>query len=187
MDIEEFWMLIEQTKKADLPNDQGKEQATLLLDQLLSRSVEEILDFNLLFEQLFVRAKDWHLWEAMYLMECYGSDDHFDYFRAWLIGQGKVIFENALADPESLADVVDVGVIAQAEVLLSVADEAYQQKTGQEYIVDVRTHILQPLRHSEDKPEEQFNDEWEDALAERYPKLHAKFKDCESWDFDIKT
>ena len=35
------------------------------------------------------------------------SDDGFDYFRGWLIAQGREVFEGTLAKPDSLADVID--------------------------------------------------------------------------------
>src|SRR3712207_8125782 len=35
------------------------------------------------------------------------SDDAFDFFRCWLIGQGREVFEGALHDPDALADLLD--------------------------------------------------------------------------------
>ncbi len=35
------------------------------------------------------------------------SDNQFYFFRCWLVGMGKAIYEAALADPDTLADVVD--------------------------------------------------------------------------------
>jgi len=77
------------------------------------------------------------------------SDDSFDYFRGWLIAQGKDVYLAALHDPDSLADVETVKRFAQEvkesggmmplkgyyeepcfEEILAVANYAYQRKTG---------------------------------------------------------
>lgn len=76
------------------------------------------------------------------------SDDSFDYFRGWLTAQGKEVFLNALADPDSLAGVEAVQAFgretlaseytpmsgyynaAHFESMLSVAVAAYENKTG---------------------------------------------------------
>jgi hypothetical protein len=42
-------------------------------------------------------------WGAAYLANGGCSDDGFDYFRGWLIGQGRKVYETVLADPDSLA------------------------------------------------------------------------------------
>jgi hypothetical protein len=47
------------------------------------------------------------LWGAAYLINGGCSDDGFDYFRRWLILQGHKVFQAAIANPDSLADVVD--------------------------------------------------------------------------------
>jgi hypothetical protein len=44
------------------------------------------------------------LWAAAYRINGDCSDDGFDYFRDWLITQGRDMFEAAVADPDALAD-----------------------------------------------------------------------------------
>ena len=53
---------------------------------------------------LVAQAHRWDLGAAAYLMRGGYSDDGFDYFRGWLIAQGRSRRERALADPDSLAD-----------------------------------------------------------------------------------
>ena len=63
-------------------------------------------------------------------MKEYGcSDDGFIDFRAWLIAQGREVYFAALADPDSLADVVPYGD-CRFEQLSYVGDYAYEQLTG---------------------------------------------------------
>ena len=45
----------------------------------------------------------WDLWSAAYLANGGCSGDGFDYFRGWLIGQGRTAYETVLADPDALA------------------------------------------------------------------------------------
>ena len=64
------------------------------------------------------------------IMKEYGcSDDGFIDFRAWLIAQGREVYFAALADPDSLADVVPYGDCC-FEQLSYVGDYAYEQLTG---------------------------------------------------------
>ena len=48
------------------------------------------------------------LWDAADIIGCGCSDDGFWDFRGWLIAQGQKVYENALSDPESLLDLIDV-------------------------------------------------------------------------------
>ena len=53
---------------------------------------------------LGAEAHDWNLWGAAYLMKGGCSDDAFDYFRGWLVAQGRRTWERALRDPDTLAE-----------------------------------------------------------------------------------
>ena len=44
------------------------------------------------------------LWAAVYVINGGCSHDGFDYFRGWLMLQGRETFGQAVADPGSLAD-----------------------------------------------------------------------------------
>ena len=64
------------------------------------------------------------------VMKEYGcSDDGFIDFRAWLIAQGRDTYLSALADPDSLAEVIPYGDCC-FETLSYVGDYAYEQLTG---------------------------------------------------------
>jgi Protein of unknown function (DUF4240) len=68
------------------------------------------------FRPLGIQARTIDLWGAAYTINGGASDDGFYYFRCWLIGMGKDIYEAAVADPDSLADVVDPKIDAYAEI-----------------------------------------------------------------------
>ena len=108
------------------------------------------------------------LWEIAYIMDGGCGDDGFMDFRAWLIGQGKTVFEKALANPESLVDIVEAGQETKSEALLYVAMEAYENKTGKD--VDAMPIRKKPL------PEligELSQDEG--SKLARFPKATEKF------------
>jgi hypothetical protein len=131
MNIDKFWTLIDAAGAAA-----GGEVE--LFGDTLSRVLsplasDELVSFDSIFSQLISRAYRWDLWGAAYLVNGGCSDDGFVYFRAWLIMQGRDIYERALADPDSLAEVCDEpGEDAECEDVLYVADELYVVKTGSE-------------------------------------------------------
>ncbi len=91
------------------------------------------------------------------------SDDGFDYFRGWLVAQGRTVWERALADPDSLAD---AGVdprddMVECEDVLAAASRAYAAATGDE---------------------EAF---WEALDAARRDRLEAEFGGPAGEDFDF--
>jgi hypothetical protein len=98
MDRAQFWTLVEQTKDGDC--QQHAERLTARLRQL---GPTGILAFQAIWDQLMDESYRWDLWGAAYLANGGCSDDGFDYFRGWLIGQGRKVYETVLADPDSLA------------------------------------------------------------------------------------
>jgi hypothetical protein len=49
---------------------------------------------------------------AAYLINGRCSDDGVEYFRGWLIAQGRATYERVVADPDALADLRDIRVAA---------------------------------------------------------------------------
>ena len=89
------------------------------------------------------------------------SDDGFDYFRDWLVSEGRDIFNGALADPESLADLPPVED-SELETMRYVADEVYEEKTG---------GTMETRMRDSGEP---AGEEWdEDTVTDRYPRLAA--------------
>ncbi|WP_333741607.1 DUF4240 domain-containing protein [Streptomyces sp. IBSBF 2806] len=173
MDETEFWELVDASREA--AEGDPEEQADLLVERLLRLDPESVLDFARHFESRYNRAYRWDLWGAAWLLLDGASDDAFDFFRCWLIGQGREVFEGALhGDPDSLADLLDdfdEEIDGDGEELGYAADEAYEQLTG-----DVAPDLGIPPAPAE--PEGTPVDfENEAALAERYPRLWQRFKE----------
>jgi hypothetical protein len=169
----DFWQLIDETREA--ADGDPEEQAELLVDRLTQRPPEEIIDFAGLFEARVRRAYRWDLWGAAHLMLGGASDEAFEYFRYWLIGQGRHVFEGALHEPDNLADLVpafnEEEGDGDAEDLGYAADEAYEQLTGGP-LPDSEL----PDREEPVEPEGQPLD-FEDsaAMADRCPRLWDRF------------
>ncbi|MYT34436.1 MULTISPECIES: DUF4240 domain-containing protein [unclassified Streptomyces] len=171
MDETDFWELIDDSRAA--AGNDPEEQADALVERLLGLDPDRVVDFARHFEERYNRAYTWDLWAAAALMLDGASDDAFDYFRCWLIGQGRHVFEGALDDPDQLARLVgdfDEETDGDAEELGYAADEAYEQLTGA---------VMPDLRLPPAPPEPlggylDFDDDA--ALAERFPRLWARFR-----------
>jgi len=173
MDETEFWELVDASREA--AEGDPEEQADQLVERLLRLDPEAVLDFARHFESRYNRAYRWDLWGAAWLLLDGASDDAFDFFRCWLIGQGREVFEGALhGDPDSLADLLDdfdEEIDGDGEELGYAADEAYEQLTG---MVAPDLGIPQAAAEPEGTPVDFEN---EGALAERYPRLWQRFKE----------
>ncbi|MEU0290401.1 DUF4240 domain-containing protein [Streptomyces sp. NPDC005908] len=172
MDETEFWELVDIARE-DAEGD-PEEQADLLVERLVLRDPEAVLDFARHFEARYHRAYRWDLWGAAWVLLDGAGDDAFDFFRCWLIGQGREVFEGALHDPDELADLLgdfDEEIDGDGEDLGYAADEAYEQLTG-----TVAPDLGLPPAPVE--PEGTPLDfENEALLAERYPRLWERFRD----------
>ncbi|OIK29394.1 DUF4240 domain-containing protein [Streptomyces malaysiense] len=171
MDETEFWELVDSTREA--AGGDPEDQAELLVDRLTRLDPERVLDFARHFEARYNRAYRWDLWGAAWVLLDGASDDAFDFFRCWLIGQGREVFEGALHDPDALAGLLgdfDEEVDGDAEELGYAADEAYEQLTG---TVAADLGIPPAPAEPAGTPVDLEN---EALLAELYPRLWERFK-----------
>lgn len=171
MDSTELWDLIETARdEADDPTD-ADSVAECLVRTLADRDPEVIEAFDVALAGLVAESYLTELWAAAYLINGGASDDGFDYFRGWLIAQGRDVFEAAVADPDSLADVAAVrGALAdgeelECEAMLGVAWDAYSAAT-EEDLPDAGKQSLPELA-----PMWDFDDEA--AMREHLPRLAA--------------
>ncbi|MFI0963608.1 DUF4240 domain-containing protein [Streptomyces sp. NPDC021080] len=172
MDETEFWQLVDTTRET--AEGDPEEQADLLVERLVQLDPDSVLDFARHFESRYNRAYRWDLWGAAWVLLDGASDDAFDFFRCWLIGQGRDVFEGAMHDPDTLAELLDdfdEEIDGDGEELGYAADEAYEQLTG---AVAPALGIPTPPAEPEGTPLEFEN---ESAVAERYPKLWERFRE----------
>ncbi|MFD4632791.1 DUF4240 domain-containing protein [Streptomyces sp. NPDC058284] len=170
MDETEFWEIVDSTREA--ADGDPEDHAELLVERLVGSDPDAVLDFARHFEARYNRAYRWDLWGAASVLLGGASDDAFDYFRCWLIGQGREVFEGAVHDPDALAELLDdfdEEFDGDGEELGYAADEAYEQLTG-----DVAPELgIAPAPPEPEGTPVDFEDEA--ALAQRYPKLWDRF------------
>jgi hypothetical protein len=140
VDFDQFWAVIEGARRdagdpADAERVAG--QAVALLS---ARSAEEIIAAEQRLCELLAGSYQMPLWAAACVIQGGCSDDGFEYFRGWLILQGRRVFEAALGDPDSLASHPAVQALAASPVFallecqdaLYIASEAYETMVGQQ-------------------------------------------------------
>ncbi|GAA2660259.1 DUF4240 domain-containing protein [Streptomyces vastus] len=172
MDETEFWELVDTTREA--AEGDPEEQADLLVERLLGLDPDSVLDFARHFEARYNRAYTWDLWGAAWILLDGASDDAFDFFRCWLIGQGREVYEHAVHDPDQLAELLpdfDDEVDGDGEELGYAADEAYEQLTGA-----VAPDLGIPAAPPEPTGTP-IDFENQKVLAERFPRLWERFAD----------
>ncbi|MET9419749.1 MULTISPECIES: DUF4240 domain-containing protein [unclassified Streptomyces] len=170
MDETEFWEIIDSTREA--AEGDPEEHAELLVERLLQLDPDSVLDFARHFEARYNRAYHWDLWGAAAVLLDGASDDAFDYFRCWLIGQGREMFESAVHEPDALAELLDdfdEDIDGDGEELGYAADEAYEQLTGAD-----APDLGIPVQSAEPAGTP-FDLDDDAVLAERFPRLWERF------------
>jgi len=157
MDVDGFWMLVDEASGAAEPGE-------TLRESLEALPLTQVAAFNRHFFALLRSSYRWDLWGAAYLMRGGCSDDGFQDFRAELIARGRRVFEAALEDPDTLADHSDV---EGDESLTNLASEVYQERSGKE---------LAPAALGRRRPAgKRWDFDDPDEMRVRYPRLFARF------------
>ncbi|MBM7605308.1 hypothetical protein JOC75_003331 [Metabacillus crassostreae] len=176
MDQKELWSLIEKSREFD-------DQAEWLTELLAEKELEEVVEYEFLFQELMNASYNSRLWGAAFVLMGGCSDDAFDYFRGWLIGQGEVVFNKGLRDPEFLAEYINEDNLddegyPQNEELLSVGLDAYTLiKTGDiEWDDNIHDELLEALDKKGLQPVNDIEFDWgEDDLENLFPVLWERF------------
>jgi hypothetical protein len=163
MDDAQFWAIIE--SGGQRTRKDPERQLAAVHKRLSKRLPEEIRDFHRLFNQKLAEAYTWDLWGAAYLINGGCSDDGFVYFRAWLISQGRAVYDAAIHNPDSLAGHTDPERDDyEFEDLWYAAEQVYQERTGEEMpLIDFRWPAKPRGRRWD------FDDD--EQVARRLPKL----------------
>ncbi|WP_432943860.1 DUF4240 domain-containing protein [Kribbella sp. CA-253562] len=180
MDSDGFWGLVDAAREqVDDTVADPDGVADALVKELSGLPAEEIAGFGVRLELLMGQAYRWDLWGAAYLLNGGMGDDGFDHFRGWLIAQGRETWEAALADPDSLADVIDEDLddtsdLFDGEAVLAVGAEAYSAVAGSEKAYWAAVDAGTP--DSPDVPAgEEFDFDDKGELAVRFPRLAALY------------
>jgi hypothetical protein len=158
MTLDEFWEHIQKSKRKD-----PDAHAERLEARLAKLKPDEILDFGHWWDRMLREAYHWNLWGAAYLINGGCSDDGFEYFRDWLILQGRDVFQAAVTKPDSLVLIVD----REAEVEC----ECYPAMGAW-------------FRATKTKQDENGYDAYGAAVRARYPAREPRPELGDGWDFD---
>ncbi len=172
MPADRFWQIIE--RAAQFPRDPDA-HLEALREVLRELSAEEIISFEVAFRRYLNEAYTWDLWGAAYVIHGGCSDDGFEYFRRWLVSRGRDVYEAALADPDSLAQ-LDVRPgsddVWEFEEIYYVAKYVFEEKGG---VGDVRDYSEPEAGMVGPGPSGDPFKEDEEHLARRYPNLWRRF------------
>ena len=174
MTPDRFWELI--GRSSEYEADPAR-QLEVLKQTLLDLSPAELEAFERAFHREQLRAYTWKLWGAAYVIHGGASDDGFEYFQRWLISKGRQIFEAAVSDPDSLADMLadDAQGPCEFEEFAYVASSVWQEKTGINPWEDSQGRFPYTGASPADNPSGiQFKED-ADFLSKEYPKLWARF------------
>jgi hypothetical protein len=170
MAADDLWGLVGRARAGAADPAEVGQVAARLVELLAAESPARIRELDSDLRTVMARAYGWPLWGAAYLVNGGCSDDGFDYFLGWLVGQGRAVYEQALAEPDSLADVVagEGGADAyRSEDLVGAARSAYERATGAD--LPDGEFIARPGLG----PGWDFDDPEE--MRMRYPRLWARF------------
>lgn len=170
MDETEFWEIVDNARERAEGDPEA--HAELVVERLLQADPDAVLDFARHFEARYNRAYTWELWGAAWVLLDGASDDAFDYFRCWLIGQGREVYEGAVHDADALAELLDDfddEIDGDGEELGYAADEAYEQLTG---AVSPDLGLAPAPKDPLGTPIDLEN---ESLLSQRYPQLWERF------------
>ena len=157
-----FWGLIMEARTGTKNN--YKAQISNLKRLLFTLEPYEIEQFDNRFMAMMDVAYDTRLWAAASVINGGCSEDCFDFFRQYLIAQGKEKFYATLNDPESCSTWIKSETQEDWDGLLYVASQIYRMKTAKEIPAS-----YQPEFELKGEP---FD---ESSAMKQYPKLAKKF------------
>ncbi|MFC7243740.1 DUF4240 domain-containing protein [Catellatospora aurea] len=176
MSVDEFWTIVAKARQSAGDSSDAEEVAERTLALLSALPPEQIAALARPLWDLRARSYRWELWQAAYLINGGCSDDGFEYFRGWLLAQGRETFELAVADPDTLAELLAVQRVAadgedlECESMYGVVWDAYEAATG-----SIELPCPVTGRYPELGPGWDFEDA--DEVRRRLPRLAALFAD----------
>ncbi|MCI4251185.1 DUF4240 domain-containing protein [Bacillus thuringiensis] len=170
---EEFWELLHRAKTK---GEDQEEQIEWLTSHLAKRTVHEIVAFDTHMHRLLKDSYTSRLWAAAYIIMGGCSDDTFDYFRGWLLYQGKETYDACIENPEQLIPVLEnlseYDVPEIEELTLYFGQEVYMEKTGDEDDTYFTLyHVLTNEEFEEVDIELDWDEDDEEGLKKMFPKL----------------
>lgn len=132
-----FWEII--AHGLQTAND-TEEQADLIIETLIKSPVKDIVEFQRILEKQWEKCSTAKLYAAcrfiLDISDEEEADDRFPNFCGWVLSLGKEAFHAAIENPDSLAPFLkkneEGDFICECEMMMFLADNAYEMKTGEE-------------------------------------------------------
>lgn len=161
MEENNFWAII---KASQANSDDCESQARTLQTLLSDLAPADMIQFDFIFRQKVIAAYRWDLWGVAYLINGGCSDDGFEYFRYWLIGQGQTAYETVLTNPEAILNFIDEETDIKCESLIYASQYAYEKLVGEAMPTKKLTY-----------PQEPVGEQWEEEdLEDLFPQVAAQ-------------
>jgi hypothetical protein len=175
MDDKRFWDII--SVACPPPEDPNFEIAwhDNLVNLLKMLPPQDIVRFDRFFDEKTDALYTQDHWGAAYLINGGASDDGFYYWRCWLVGMGKQVYEAALANPDTLADVVTPLYDYEAEIY-GVARNAWEQLGLAYEDFDKASEALGDRVHP-GLTGDDWNFDDNEEIQRRFPRLAAMYLD----------
>jgi len=167
-----FWELIDKARKA-APLD-FETRCAHLTDLLAEHhTAEEIVAFEHILREKIEEASSWPVMAATFVVCSFISDDTYEDFRAWMVGQGKDNFNKILRDPNEVCNLVKPSrqLDLKGDRMLFVAINAYLEKTG----TDDEEAFYELIEHPEEKKIDQRWPESKNDYRKLFPRLFDAF------------
>lgn len=171
MNQQDFWRIVDSTRGQP-------DRAEVLAQGLAQLADEEIVQFRILYDDMIHQANKFDLWGAAHLINGGCTEDEFYLFREGLLELGQKVFDEAVADADSLAKIAKVGErLEGTEGLGNAAGMAWVAKRGtseEEFFEEVDRVDANTVRGDADEGEW-----WDFKRAEeashRLPRLAERF------------
>lgn len=166
-----FWELIDKAIKA--PNSNFETQCVTLTELLAPYAEQDIISFEHILREKIEEASSWPVMAATFVVCSFISDDTYEDFRAWLVGQGKDNFYKAIKDPNTIREFLtpkqaeDMG----GEYMLFVGANAWLEKTGK----DDEEEFYRLIEHPDEKEVLQNWPESKEEYRKLFPELYDIF------------
>lgn len=162
MDEPHFWEIVQQAH--DHADGDMDRKCEILMSAITKLSKDDARAFLGIFHATMDHAYSWPLWGAAYIINGGCGDDTFSDFRASLISRGRIAFERAIADPESLATE-------------DFDEDSWFYESYQYAVTDAVKAVAGSIQPRDPPyPNESSGEKWsEDQVYGLYPRLSEKF------------
>jgi hypothetical protein len=120
-----FWQIVNESNLGET-----------LTEALQKLTEEQLIGYCYWFSYYMNKTYDQALWAVAYVIFGGCSDDSFEYFRAWLLFQGRNLVFKALADPDSLCDYfakIPEGEYPEFEEGLWIPEHVFTEKFNKDF------------------------------------------------------